>query len=257
MREEARRNGSIERRDRASGLLHHRLFSAITHNWRGQPLTSLQVIVDTIAATTTSTGLTVHAELDTGAYPTGLFIDDDTFGALPIDRHRWHGDWNYTLRPEPLAPASTHTTAARPKPAKRSPRPDTNWLRHPVITGMTEPAFDRLLTDLRPQHAVGYRHRPRGSRTKLTTDEQLLITILDRHHQLPQTDIGTLFGVCRETVCKTATQITGRLAQHGYTLQPNTPPLNTLVDLATATGVTINTAHTNANNSKKKTNTAC
>lgn len=235
--------------------IEHRLFSAITHNWRGRPLTSLQVVVDTIAATTTTTGLKVHAELDTGAYPTGLFVNDNTFNALPIDRDDWHGNWNYTLRPEP---ADTHTTATTPPdPAKRTPRPDTRWLRHPVITGMTEPTFDRLLTELRPQRATGYRHRPRGSRTKLTTDEQLLITILDRHHQLPQTDIATLFGVCRETICKTAAQINTRLAQHGHTLQPDTTPLSTLIDLAAATGVPINTAHTNANNTKKKTNMAC
>jgi hypothetical protein len=236
--------------------IEHRLFSAITHNWRGQPLTSLQVVLDTIAATTTTTGLKVHAELDTSAYPTGLFIDDDTFRALPIDRHDWHGDWNYTLRPEPVTADTYTAAAARPEPAKRSPRPGTSWLRHPVITGMTEPAFDRLPTDLRPQHATGYRHRPRGSRTKLSTDEQLLITILDRHHRLPQTDIGTLFGVSRETVSKTASTTADRLTQRGHTLAPDTRPLSTLTDLAAATGAPINTAHINAKQ-YTKTNSAC
>ncbi|MDX3589080.1 ISAzo13-like element transposase-related protein, partial [Streptomyces europaeiscabiei] len=51
--------------------IEHRLFSHITMNWRGRPLTSHEVIVESIAATTTKTGLTVHAELDTNAYPTG------------------------------------------------------------------------------------------------------------------------------------------------------------------------------------------
>jgi len=75
----------------------HRLFSHITMNWRGRPLTSHEVIVNTIAATTTSTGLTVHAELDTSAYPAGIQISDAQMAALPLTRHHWHGDWNYTL----------------------------------------------------------------------------------------------------------------------------------------------------------------
>ena len=58
--------------------IEHRLFSHISMNWRGRPLTSHEVIVDTIAATTTATGLTVHADLDTGAYPTGIKIPDRT-----------------------------------------------------------------------------------------------------------------------------------------------------------------------------------
>ena len=70
-------------------------------NWRGRPLTSHQVIVDLIAATTTRTGLTVHAELDRGIYPTGIKITDQQMTALPITRHDFHGEWNYTLRPTP------------------------------------------------------------------------------------------------------------------------------------------------------------
>src|SRR5207248_8106836 len=78
----------------------HRLFSHITMNWRGRPLTSHEVIVQTIAATTTRTGLRVHAELDTATYDTGVRIGDGQMDALPLTRHDWHGDWNYTLRPE-------------------------------------------------------------------------------------------------------------------------------------------------------------
>ena len=78
----------------------HRLFSHITMNWRGRPLTSHEVIVQTIAATTTRTGLRVRAELDTGAYDTGIKVSDRQMDALPLTRHDWHGDWNYTLRPE-------------------------------------------------------------------------------------------------------------------------------------------------------------
>ena len=80
----------------------HRLFSHISMNWRGRPLTSHEVIVNTIAATTTRTGLKVHAELDTGSYPNGIKIHDREMKALEqagtLVRHPFHGDWNYTLR---------------------------------------------------------------------------------------------------------------------------------------------------------------
>ena len=79
--------------------IEHRLFSQITLNWRGRPLTSHQVIVDLISGTTTATGLTVHAELDTGAYPTGARYTKKQVDALPITRHSFHGEWNYTVRP--------------------------------------------------------------------------------------------------------------------------------------------------------------
>ncbi|WP_194900079.1 ISAzo13 family transposase, partial [Catenulispora pinisilvae] len=79
--------------------IEHRLFSAITMNWRGRPLTSYEVVVNSIAATTTNTGLTVDAALDTNTYPTGTRIPDRQMNALPLTRHHWHGQWNYTLNP--------------------------------------------------------------------------------------------------------------------------------------------------------------
>jgi hypothetical protein len=63
-------------------------------NWRGRPLTSHEVMVNAIAATTTATGLTVHAELDTGTYPAGITVSDAQLEALPLDPHHWHGEWN-------------------------------------------------------------------------------------------------------------------------------------------------------------------
>src|SRR6185503_12016754 len=77
--------------------IEHRLFSHITMNWRSRPLTSHEVIVATIASTTTGTGLTVRAKLDTGTYPTGVPVSDEQMAALPLTRHDWRGDWNYTL----------------------------------------------------------------------------------------------------------------------------------------------------------------
>jgi len=79
--------------------IEHRLFCHITMNWRGTPLTSHQVVVNLIGAVTTTTGLRVHAELDEREYPTGIRISDAEMEALPIHRHDWHGEWNYTMHP--------------------------------------------------------------------------------------------------------------------------------------------------------------
>ncbi|MFD9286690.1 ISAzo13 family transposase, partial [Streptomyces mirabilis] len=81
--------------------IEHRLFSQISINWRGRPLTSHEVVVSTIGATATRSGLSVHAELDPGAYPTGVTVPDTVMERLPLTPHEWHGTWNYTLRPEP------------------------------------------------------------------------------------------------------------------------------------------------------------
>jgi len=79
--------------------IEHRLFSQITMNWRGRPLKTHQIIVDLIASTSTATGLTVHCTLDTGQYPTGITYTDKDVAALPLQRHDFHGEWNYTLLP--------------------------------------------------------------------------------------------------------------------------------------------------------------
>ena len=78
----------------------HRLFSFITRNWRGRPLTSYRVIVELATATTTETGLRVLAEWDQGYYPTGTKITDTELTALPLTSHDWHPDWNYDLTPQ-------------------------------------------------------------------------------------------------------------------------------------------------------------
>ena len=83
--------------------IEHRLFSFITQNWRGKPLISHQVIVQLIAATTTKTGLTVHAELDPNPYHAGITVNDAEFAAINITRHDFHGEWNYTIAPKALS----------------------------------------------------------------------------------------------------------------------------------------------------------
>ena len=79
--------------------IEHRLFSQITMNWRGRPLESHRMIVDLIGNTTTATGLSVHCVLDTDRYPTGIKYTAKDVDALPITRHDFHGEWNYTVGP--------------------------------------------------------------------------------------------------------------------------------------------------------------
>jgi hypothetical protein len=79
--------------------IEHRLFSFITQNWRGQPLASVQTIVELIGHTRTSTGLTVRAELDKNTYPKGIEVPDEQLEQLQLKRHAFHGDWNYSILP--------------------------------------------------------------------------------------------------------------------------------------------------------------
>ncbi len=81
--------------------IEHRMFCHITQNWRGRPLVSHEVIVNLIDSTTTSKGLEVRAELDKEAYPKGKKVTDEELSRVKIQRARFHGDWNYTVLPEP------------------------------------------------------------------------------------------------------------------------------------------------------------
>jgi hypothetical protein len=79
--------------------IEHRLFSFISQNWRGKPLSSHQVIIDLIAATTTTTGLTVKSKIDTNIYEPGLRVSDQQMAELQLRREKFHGDWSYKLLP--------------------------------------------------------------------------------------------------------------------------------------------------------------
>jgi hypothetical protein len=77
----------------------HRLFCHITSNWRGRPLASLEAVVELIARTTTQAGLVVEAEADTSRYPAGIRVTDEELHAVRLYRHAFHGEWNYTIKP--------------------------------------------------------------------------------------------------------------------------------------------------------------
>ena len=79
--------------------IEHKLFCFITKNWRGRPLTSYQAIVNLIASTTSTKGLTVRAALDEHEYPTGRKVTDKELAAVNCTPAEFHGEWNYTIRP--------------------------------------------------------------------------------------------------------------------------------------------------------------
>ena len=79
--------------------IEHRLFSFITQNWRGKPLISFEVIVNLIAATSTTRGLQVHSELDTNTYPAGIKVPDKQLAQVRLKPEKFHGEWNYEIHP--------------------------------------------------------------------------------------------------------------------------------------------------------------
>jgi hypothetical protein len=218
----------------------HRLFSHITMNWRGRPLTSHEVIVQAIAATTTRTGLTVRAELDTGSYPTGVTISNTAWAALPITRHTFHGDWNYTLHPAANnLETGCHTSESDPFAPASS---DTATLSHPTLTGMSRPELDTLTTALhalrchrdqarhhqRQPHRVKHtqpEHAPRSGRPpRLAFPDQVVATILHRRLALPYDTLAGLFGCSRSTMWRTLERIGPLLDQHRTVIEPVTMP---------------------------------
>jgi hypothetical protein len=222
--------------------IEHRLFSHITMNWRARPLISHDVVIASIAATTTGTGLSVHAELDTAAYPTGIKISDTDMDALPLHRHDWHGDWNYTL--DPITPLPPPPAPAQP-PSRGPERPD--WA-HPALTGMDAPTWQHLLTAIttatqtRLDSALGARirhgnpptrRRAGGHPPALTIAEQTLITVLRQRFQTPQPVLAELFGVVTATIVKAERQTRPLLEQHHPSIEPATHHLRTLAALTT------------------------
>jgi transposase len=77
--------------------IEHKMWSFISMNWRGRPLVSYRTIIELISATTTTSGLTIRAEEDFNYYETGTKVTNAKLAAVPLARHDFHGDWNYTI----------------------------------------------------------------------------------------------------------------------------------------------------------------
>jgi Rhodopirellula transposase DDE domain len=204
--------------------IEHRLFCHITRNWRGRPLTSYEVIINTIAAVTTSTGLTATAVLDLGSYPGGVKVSRQDMRYLEeriLDRHAFHGDWNYTIRP---APGPAPEPGPDPEPPAPGPDPALAGALA-ALAGIDLPALAGAVTlpwqAAREQHlhlARGHaRTRAGYTPARLTLDT--LITATACHHLLGMTWqlLGDLLGLDHSTLSRPAARLTPLLEPHGIT----------------------------------------
>jgi hypothetical protein len=211
--------------------IEHRLFCQITLAWRGRPLTGYDVIVDTISAVTTTTGLTCAAVLDENAYPTGLEVSDQEMRDLEdryLTRHDWHGEWNYTLlaapRPAPPPPAP---------PARRPRLLSRDDLARPALTGVGPEAVAALAAalagrlDARLEHDHRVRRGPRtrapSARTRRRTEpaDYLHAALLKRHLGVPSHVTAAILGIDSSTV-RRMTRITADILAAARTSLP--PP---------------------------------
>jgi hypothetical protein len=205
--------------------IEHRLFSHISMNWRGRPLTSHDVIINTIAATTARTGLRVHAQLDTGLYPTGVKISDEQLARVPITRHAWHGDWNYTLHPAPAA-GEAPAGAGPAAPAQRS---DLTWLHAPALTGLTSTQWDQLLDALTSLHQAQHPSptRTSGRKPALTLADRVAATLQQQRFATPSTVLADLTGISATAIRNAIRHTKPLLAAAGHTAQPTGITLDT------------------------------
>ena len=97
--------------------IEHRLFCHITQNWRGRPLTSYEVVINSIAATTTSKGLKVYARLDERDYPKKIEVSDAELAAVNLTRDEFHPEWNYSISPSPMTDCACYLSTAPKEPS--------------------------------------------------------------------------------------------------------------------------------------------
>jgi hypothetical protein len=237
--------------------IEHRLFCQITLAWRGRPLTSYDVIVSTIGAVTTSTGLAVTAVLDENRYPTGLEVTDQEMRDIEdtcLTRHDWHGEWNYTLHA-----AARHAPAPAPGPAPGPAwRQDPAALDHPAVTGLPPGGAAALAAGLADAHharAEARLHRKRGKdrthpgrarwdhpRRKLTYPDLVLAEIIRQRFSLPATRIAELYGCHHSTLNQRLPAVRQALAATATTIPAAGITLRTsqeFRDYAAAAGITI------------------
>jgi transposase len=210
--------------------IEHRLFSHITMNWRGRPLTSHEVVVQTIAATRTSGGLRVEAVLDPGDYPTGVAISKERFAALPLESHTLHGKWNYTVHPVTGAPSvSEGTTDQRSGPAHRRQEMLAK-LNDERLTGMTSTEFACLCAALAPLQAARAQQRhsaQRGGRARRATGKlrgkplfgdqaRVLLTLLYQRQACSMNVLADLLEVTATCIGDLVHQTREALEDHGH-----------------------------------------
>jgi Rhodopirellula transposase DDE domain len=211
--------------------IEHRLFSHITMNWRGRPLTSHEVVVQTIAATRTSRGLRVGAVLDPGDYPTGVAVSKERFAALPLQRHATHGAWNYTLHPAAGSPSVSEGTAGeRSSPARRRQQMLAK-LNDERLTGMTSTGLACLGAALAPRQAARAQQRHsqqrggrarrasgkiRGSKPLFDDPARVLLTLLYQRQACSMNVLADLLEVTATCIGDLVGETREVLEDHGY-----------------------------------------
>jgi hypothetical protein len=215
--------------------IEHRLFAHITMNWRGRPLTSHEVVVETITATTTGTGLTVHAELDPGSYPTGQAVTDAEMHTLALTPHHWHGEWNYTLHPTTITPPTPAPSRRAARIAESAHAPD--WLSHPTLTGMTAHDFDQLLTAF-TEHLAAHPPISLTPRSHLDPDlgartlrprDRLLATVVTHRWSTHRAALASIMGISQSVLTRAVRETTHDLSSMGRTI-PKAPINATTTD---------------------------
>ena len=219
--------------------IEHRLFSAITLNWRGRPLTSHEVVVATINATRTRRGLNVHAELDEQTYPLGIAVSKQELRQLPIQPHEHHGEWNYTIAP---TGAEVAPTTADERARDRTEA--LHLLADQRITGMSGQELAALAEKLAPAQRAqaaqrhfeqrgGPRRRARGAGSKriLTPADGVLITVVYQRQVCSQKVLGELLGLSDMTIGMVIAETRQLLGENGVQISPATLRFTTAVAL--------------------------
>ena len=219
--------------------IEHRLFSAITLNWRGRPLTSHEVVVATINATRTRRGLNVHAELDEQTYPLGIAVSKQELRQLPIQPHEHHGEWNYTIAPTGAEAAPT-TADERARDRTEA----LHLLADQRITGMSGQELAALAEKLAPAQRAqaaqrhfeqrgGPRRRARGAGSKriLTPADGVLITVVYQRQVCSQKVLGELLGLSDMTIGMVIAETRQLLGENGVQISPATLRFSTAAAL--------------------------
>jgi hypothetical protein len=205
------------------------LFSQITMNWRGRPLTSHEVVVQTIEATRNRGGLRVEAALDPGDYPTGVAISKERMAALPLERHATHATWNYTLHPRQASSSEPAPAAEAGGPARRR-QTMLHRLADPRLTGMSTAQLEQLAAQLAPAQAARAQQRysqQRGGRARRATGNprakplfddaaRLLLTLLYQRQVCSmnvQADLLEVTATCIADLVKETREV---LEDHGH-----------------------------------------
>jgi transposase len=237
--------------------IEHRLFSQITLAWRGRPLTSHDVIINTISAVRTSSGLTVTAVPDGNRYPTGAQVRDEQMQDIEdraLTRHGFHGEWNYTLLPA-LRPAPQPPPEPATPPGAAARTAVLSALASPELTGLSRQDLAALAASLelpwaaaREQRLHLARGHSRQARTgpaapfRYTLETQLLAAICHHRPGMPCSHIAALLGAHYSTITPAVQAITSLPGSGHPALAPGPVRVRTPSGLRThaaTTGITI------------------